>query len=99
LIFTYNFNILVRIKKDYIMDTKLTLKLNKRIIDRAKHYAKGHRTSLSRMVESYLDAVTKTKKGDIEITPLVENLSGVISLSNDYQYKDEYANYLKKKYK
>ncbi|MBI4645841.1 MAG: hypothetical protein HY738_04370 [Bacteroidia bacterium] len=81
------------------MDTKLTLRLNKRVIDRAKYYARGHRTSLSRMIEFYLDSITKSEKQEFEITPLVESLSGVVTLKLDYDYKNEHANYLNKKYK
>ncbi len=36
------------------MDTKLTLKLDKLVIDKAKEYASSHKRSLSRMIESYL---------------------------------------------
>jgi hypothetical protein len=53
------------------MNTKLTLKLNNSVIARAKKYAKKHNTSLSRMIESYLDSVTREDDPDIEITPLV----------------------------
>ena len=81
------------------MDTKLTLRLDKRIIVRAKSYAQTHKISLSKMVESYLDAVTTQKANEIEITPLVESLSGVIKLQKDYDYKKDYTDYLSKKYK
>ena len=36
------------------MDTKLTLKLDKTVIEKAKEYAESHQKSLSRMIESYL---------------------------------------------
>jgi hypothetical protein len=81
------------------MDAKLTIKLNKSVIDRAKYYAKNHRTSLSRMIESYLDAMTIKDIKEVEITPLVESLSGVVNLPIDYDDKNDYANFLNKKYK
>jgi hypothetical protein len=81
------------------MNTKLTVKLNKRVIDDAKTYARNHRTSLSRMIESYLDAMTKKEIKEFEITPLVESLSGVVTLPNDYDYKDDYSKFLIEKYK
>jgi antitoxin component of RelBE/YafQ-DinJ toxin-antitoxin module len=81
------------------METKLTLRLDKKIIDRAKDYAQNHNISLSKMVESFLDSLTKQKSKDIEITPLVESLSGVVKLPKDFDYKKEYANYLTDKYK
>ena len=36
---------------------------------------------------------------DIEITPLVESLSGVVKLPKDFDYKKEYTDYLTEKYK
>ena len=62
------------------METKLTLRLNKRVIDKAKDYAHNHNISLSKLVESYLESITKQKAVATEISPLVESLSGVIQL-------------------
>jgi hypothetical protein len=83
------------------METKLTLRLNDKVIERAKIYARSHKISLSKMIESYLDTITKQKEDTekIPITPLVESLSGVIDLPPDYDYKNEYRNYLEEKYK
>jgi len=81
------------------METKLTIRLNESVIERAKIYARSHKISLSKMIESYLDSITKDKKLDIEITPLVESLSGVIDLPADYDYKKDYTDYLIEKYK
>jgi hypothetical protein len=68
------------------MDTKLTLRLNESIIERAKKYARNHKISLSKMIETYLDSITMQKERDekIVITPLVESLSGVIDLPADF---------------
>ncbi len=81
------------------METKLTLRLNDSVIERAKIYAKSQRISLSKMIESYLDSLTREKDADnkISITPLVESLSGVINLPPDFDYKNEYADYLAEK--
>ena len=83
------------------METKLTLRLNDSVIERAKIYAKSQRISLSKMIESYLDSLTREKDIDnkISITPLVESLSGVIKLPVDFDYKNEYSDYLTEKYK
>jgi hypothetical protein len=80
------------------MDTKLTIKLDDDVITRAKRYAKNRKTSLSKMIESYLDTVTKPDSKKIKITPLVKSLSGVIKLPVDYDYKKDYTDYLTKKY-
>lgn len=81
------------------METKLTLRINKQVIERAKGYAHNHNVSLSRVVESYLDSITKQKIAALEISPLVESLSGVIQLDENFDYKKDYSNYLAKKYK
>lgn len=81
------------------MDKKLTLSLNENIIETAKHYAKSNNISLSKLIESYLGTLTKQEKKGTEITPLVKSLSGVISIDNDLDIKDEYAQYLMEKYK
>jgi len=83
------------------METKLTLRLNDKVIERAKNYARSHKISLSKMIESYLDSITREKEEEkkTSITPLVESLSGVIDLPAAYDYKKEYRDYLEEKYK
>lgn len=83
-----------------MMDTKLTLRLDDNVIERAKEYARNQNISLSKLIESYLDFITKEKDnaGKPSITPLVESLSGVIKLPADFDYKKEYREYLEKKY-
>lgn len=83
------------------METKLTLRLNDKVIERAKKYARDHNISLSKMIESYLDSITKQKEEDkkISITPLVESLSGVIDLPADFDYRKGYRDFLEEKYK
>jgi macrodomain Ter protein organizer (MatP/YcbG family) len=81
------------------METKLTIRLNKGVIVKAKEYAQEHQISLSKMIESYLDSITKQDKTTNEISPLVESLSGVIQLEKDYDYKKDYSDFLKEKYK
>ena len=41
------------------METKLTLRLNEKVIERAKIYARSHKFSLSKMIETYLDSITR----------------------------------------
>ena len=49
---------------NFNMEAKLTLRLNKRVIDLAKNYAHLHEVSLSKMIESLLDSVTAEKSAD-----------------------------------
>jgi hypothetical protein len=83
------------------METKLTLRLKDTVIERAKNYARSHKISLSKLIESYLDSITQQKAEEkkISITPLVESLSGVIDLPADFDYKKEYRDYLEEKYR
>ena len=81
------------------MDKKLTLSLDKTIIESAKNYAKSNNISLSKLIESYLKTLTNRKRNSTEITPLVESLSGVITLDADIDIKDAYTDYLIEKYK
>jgi hypothetical protein len=81
------------------MDTKLTLNVDKNVIEQAKVYAKSHKISLSRLIESYLSSLNSKKDSEIEITPLVKSLSGVIKLDKDFNYKESYTDYLIEKYK
>ena len=83
------------------METKLTLRLNDQIIEKAKIYARSHKISLSKMIESYLHSLTNQneKEKNKFITPFVESLSGVIDLPSGFDYKKEYRSYLDEKYK
>lgn len=80
------------------MNVKLTLKLDSNVIARAKNYAEKHNTSLSKMIESYFESLTREDHSGIEITPLVRSLSGVITLPADYDYKKDYTDYLDQKH-
>jgi len=81
------------------VDKKLTLSLNQEIIEKAKAYAKSSNSSLSKLIESYLNSLTTRHHENSKITPLVESLSGVIDLPEDLNEKEAYSNYLIEKYK
>ena len=82
------------------MDTKLTLKLDQEIIQKAKHYASEKKISLSRIIENYLNSLTSDKSDDdIQISSFVRSLSSGINIPADYDYKIDRAEYLEQKYK
>lgn len=81
------------------MNTKLTLKLDKNIIDKAKVYADKHNTSLSQMVEKYFSSLLSQKNSGNKISPLVQELSGVIKPDSAKNHKNDYSDYLSDKYK
>jgi hypothetical protein len=80
------------------MDTKLTLKLKKEVIDRAKQYASEQKTSLSKLIESYLHVLTSDPFEHSETSPLVKNLLGAIDDFDKINQQEEYVDYLAKKY-
>jgi len=82
------------------MEAKLTLMLDKGVIEKVKEYAKNKNISLSRMVERYFKAlVEKNQDKEKKYPPLVEELSGIIHLDKDFNFKDDYTNYLIEKYR
>lgn len=80
------------------MNTKLTLNLNKHIIESAKDYAKGQQISLSQLIENYLSSLTKKDEKELRVSPLVESLTGVIPNENVETYRKDYYDYLDRKY-
>jgi hypothetical protein len=81
------------------MDTKLTLKFDQAIIEKAKNFAKAKGTSLSQLIENYLLNITSEKGKEEKITPLVKSLSGIIDLPKDFDPQKGYTDYLTNKYK
>lgn len=85
------------------MDVKLTLKLDKHVIEKAKIYASSQKRSLSSLFESYLKSLTDTdniqSQNDIEISPFVKSIQTGVKLPADLDYKKAYADYLTEKYK
>ncbi len=80
------------------MDTKLTLTIEKEIIEQAKLYAKRKGRSLSELIENYLMFLTVDKKEAHELTPKVRKLLGSIKLPHNFDNKKAYSEYLSKKY-
>ena len=78
------------------MNTKLTLNLDKNIIEEAKTYAKSHHVSLSKLIENYLNSLTRQTMRKSSVSPLVESLTGIIP--NDYNEKKDYRDYIDQKY-
>jgi hypothetical protein len=77
------------------MDNKLTLKLDNQVIEKAKLYARRKNTSLSKLIESYLEFLTTANSPESgEVTPLVKSLSGVL----DSKAIPDYKNHLNQKY-
>lgn len=70
------------------MNTKLTLTIDKAVIEEAKAFAKEQGKSLSGIIENYLKTLPKEKKQD-GISPNVKKLVGVVKLPANFDYKKE----------
>lgn len=81
------------------MNAKLTLSLDKEVIEKAKKYARRRDKSLSKVVENYLRQLAEPGNGDGEITPLVAELSGLIDPARVADHRKGYADYLEEKYR
>jgi len=65
------------------MATKLTLRLDESVIRSAKRAARIRGVSLSQMVTGYFQAVSEGKKKKLEATPVLAEISGVLSQKAD----------------
>jgi hypothetical protein len=74
--------------------TKLTLLVDKKIIERTKRYTKQHHTTISRLVSRLLEQLTH---GDTEeLPPAIVRLVGVLPKETSL---DEHRTRLREKYK
>lgn len=81
------------------MNTKLTLSLEKEVIEQAKIYAKGTGRSLSEMVESYFKNLTSKNELDYKhVDPKIRNLIGIVKLPADFDMEKAKEEYHKEKY-
>ena len=81
------------------MNTKLTLSLDKSVIDKAKDYAKEHQVSLSKLIESYLSLIIRKESAEeLEISPQLKKIGFDLDLDNNLNFKEDYGEYLSKKH-
>ena len=78
------------------MNTKLTLRLDKDVIRRAKEYSQEVGKPVSRLVEDYFRVVTSAKLPEEDLPPLVKSLRGCIEGSGVNE--DDYRRYLEGKF-
>jgi len=80
------------------MTTKLTLSVEKRVVQKAKRYARTHKKSLSQIVTNYLDYISSQGAELTEINPEVLEASGQIPMKKIPNLKEPKYRYLKHKY-
>lgn len=85
------------------MVTKLTLKLDKTVIEGAKEYASLQHRSLSGIIEAYLQSLINSQKSEdrttIEISDFVKSMSSEVNIPVDLDHKAENFERLNEKYK
>jgi hypothetical protein len=79
------------------MNSKLTLTVEKSVIERAKSYAKHTGRSLSEMIQNYLENITQDSK-DENLSPKLKKIVGAVKLPKDFNEKDELRSYYEKKH-
>lgn len=79
------------------MNTKLTLTVDKSIIERAKSYAKNTGRSLSDLIENYLDSITQDHKTR-KLSPKLGKIVGAVKLPADFNEEKELRSQLEKKH-
>ena len=81
------------------MNTKLTLTIEKSVIENAKKYARKKERSLSDLIENYLKALTDEEPlPENELTPIVKSLKGSFKMPENFDYKKELTDRLSEKY-
>jgi len=95
---TYIIYVIVRrILWGLIMNAKLTLRLDKKLIEVAKTYSRKTGKSVSRIVADLFEVVrTEKLPGENQITPTVSSLRGM--LKGEKIDKADYGKYLEDKY-
>ena len=69
------------------MTTKLTLSIDKDIIEQSKRYAASQNRSLSDLIESYLRTIVIIPGNKVEITSKIKSLKGSFKAPADLDYK------------
>ena len=81
------------------MNTKLTLRLDNRVIEKAKKKALSVGVSLSRMVEDYFKSITEANQDELLESPVLCEIAGVLSgKTKAEKSKGDYRKHLSAKY-
>jgi hypothetical protein len=74
--------------------TKLTVRVPRRVLDDAKRYAAERQTTLTRLITEYLRAMAQPEDA-LSSAPVVRRLSGALSTAIG---EEDYRRYLDEKY-
>jgi len=79
------------------MTTKLTLTVEKSVIEKAKSYASQTGRSLSELIENYLETLTQ-ESSDQTVSPKLKKIIGSVKLPKNFDEEKELRSYLEKKH-
>ena len=80
------------------MNTKLTLNIDKNIINKAKSYASTQHISLSKLVEEYLKSLSSGSKDEFVVAPVTRELGNIVKNKTKINYKNAVEDYLVSKH-
>ena len=80
------------------MTTKLTLTVEKTIIEKAKLYARKTGRSLSELIEKYLESITNDVKDHAKLSPKLKKIVGAVKLPKNFDEEKELRIYYEKKH-
>lgn len=80
------------------MQTKLTLRLEEDLIERAKLIAKQSGKSVSQMVADYFMAMSVPPNSAKVLPPMTASLQGCLTQQQTVDDKQDYRDYLEQKY-
>ena len=78
--------------------SKLTLSVDDKVVKRAKRYAEKHGTSVSRLVQGFLDLLSRPPALKVEEdaeTPVLRRLRGILKQGD----REDYRKHLTEKYR
>ncbi|HEX4372638.1 MAG TPA: DUF6364 family protein [Puia sp.] len=82
------------------MTVKLTLTVEKEVIEKAKKYSSLTGRSLSKIVENYLESIVENEDNSpSKLSSKIKKLKGIIKLPKDFDYKKELEKAVKQKFK
>lgn len=86
------------------MESKLTLRMDEKIIQSAKKYAQKQGVSLSKLVAEYLQIISvkapsSKNRTAFELTPILSEITGVLrKTARRKDLRNEYHDHLEEKY-
>jgi len=78
------------------MPTKLTLRMDEKLIERAKAHSKATGKSVSRLVADYLAMLQDPPAGELRLRPIVRSLRGLLRGAD--LGEEDYRRHLEDKY-